>query len=778
MKKISRSLFLWAFVVAGLNQCVPTAVGQSFLTNGLVAYYPFHGNANDESGLGKNGTVEGATLTTDRFGLLNSAYSFNGIDNRISTVGGSGLPAGMGDFTVSAWAAADQPISGDSRDLVSNGAYNQFSLILGGLGFETNKEIQMYLDHYGPGQQTLFSTNLVWVDKVWYQVTVTRQSGLVTIYRNGVPIAAQQFTTTNPSLPGLSDLTIGGRLDVGKVGHPFKGKIDEVRLYNRALSASEVQQLYQYESSPHPFITDGLVAYFPFNGNASDATGNGHNGLATGATLTTNRWGEANQAYLFNSLAYITAPLGTIVFSNDFTVSVWFNATQIPGGWHKLISVPTPNQQEAVFDVTIPGTACGCGGSGHLIASSSYAPAAHSWFLDRAEQTPLNSFNQVIVTKSGANVKMYVNGQIAITGNVSVPNLQVGDTLWIGRAATDHPTIPGAYGFRGVLDDIRIYNRALSANEVQQLYAFESQPHYPPCTPRTATATPILMNGFVIGATVADGGSCYTNTPTVRIVGGGGAGAQAVAVVSNGVVIAVNVLDAGYGYTGTASVVINPPFIPNPVLGLAPMSFLSFSNLTLGSAYQLQQWAGWYWSNQPVSFTATNSFFNQMVTGVAGNADYRLAPSPVPSQAFATAQVVNGFVVSATVTNGGSGYVTSPAVTIIGGGGTNATAVSQISGGVVTNITITSAGFGYSSTPTIRIEPPPVSALYPTVQPVMRVDSANLAPYCNYQIQSQPSLGGTWGNWAGGLFSPTAVTNSQFLFVTNSTGYFRLQYLP
>src|ERR1017187_5394463 len=56
---------------------------QSFLTNGLVAYYPFNGNANDASGNGNNGTVYGATLTTDRFGISNSAYCFNGTSHYI-----------------------------------------------------------------------------------------------------------------------------------------------------------------------------------------------------------------------------------------------------------------------------------------------------------------------------------------------------------------------------------------------------------------------------------------------------------------------------------------------------------------------------------------------------------------------------------------------------------------------------------------------------------------------------------------------------------------------
>jgi len=57
------------------------------------------------------------------------------------------------------------------------------------------------------------------------------------------------------------------------------------------------------------------------------------------------------------------------------------------------------------------------------------------------------------------------------------------------------------------------------------------------------------------------------------------------------------------------------------------MSFLSFSNLTLGGAYQLQQLVGWYWSNQPVSFTATSTLYTQMVAGVADSGDCRLALS-------------------------------------------------------------------------------------------------------------------------------------------------------
>jgi hypothetical protein len=60
----------------------------------------------------------------------------------------------------------------------------------------------------------------------------------------------------------------------------------------------------------------------------------------------------------------------------------------------------------------------------------------------------------------------------------------------------------------------------------------------------------------------------------------------------------------------------------------------------------------------------------------------------------------------------------------------------------------------------------------------MQINSSNLAPYDNYQIQFTSAIGGMWGDWNGGLFTPTDVTNSQFLFITNGTSYFRLQYVP
>jgi hypothetical protein len=303
----------------------------------------------------------------------------------------------------------------------------------------------------------------------------------------------------------------------------------------------------------------------------------------------------------------------------------------------------------------------------------------------------------------------------------------------------------------------------------------------PPFLPQpvAATATATVVNDFVVGATVTDGGLGYTNTPTVTIIGGGGSGAEAVAVVSNGVVVAVNILDAGDGYTNPPVLVIAPPFLPQPTLGIAAMSLLSFTNLAVGTNYQLQSFLAGIWSNLGAAFTAAGSTVTQYVSGTASANSYRLAATPVPSQAYATAQLDDGFVVGATVTNGGSGYATIPAVSIIGGGGGGAQAVAVVSNGVVTVVNVLDAGYGYTNAPSIIIAPPPATAtaLSPMVTQAMELDLGSLWPYGNYQLEFSPVAGGVWSN-LGLPFTPTSSTSTQYVNVSGNAGFFRLAYVP
>jgi hypothetical protein len=333
--------------------------------------------------------------------------------------------------------------------------------------------------------------------------------------------------------------------------------------------------------------------------------------------------------------------------------------------------------------------------------------------------------------------------------------------------------------FDGMIDEPSVYNRALSAGEIAAIYhAGSAGKCRPTPIPHAAIAAATTVNGFVVGVTITDGGLGYTNTPAVRISGGGGSGARTVAVVSNGVVIAVNILDAGTGYTNAPDIFIAPPFIPQPTMHIALMSLLSFTNLAVGTNYQFQFYSGSTWSNVGAAFTAASPTFTQYVSGTVGLSDYRLATTPVPEQAYATAQVFNGFVVGATVTSGGSGYGSNVVVSIVGGGGHGATATVTVSGGVVTGLTITDAGIGYTSTPAIVIAPPPATALLPNeVTQAMELDLGSLSPYENYQLEFASVIGGAWTN-LGIPFTPTSTSYTQYVNVSGNSGYFRVRYVP
>jgi hypothetical protein len=290
--------------------------------------------------------------------------------------------------------------------------------------------------------------------------------------------------------------------------------------------------------------------------------------------------------------------------------------------------------------------------------------------------------------------------------------------------------------------------------------------------PYAATATATVVNGFLVGATLSDQGWGYTNAPSVMIIGGGGSGAQAVAVVSNGVVLAVNIMATGSGYTNAPAIFIAPPVIPQPAMGITALSFVSLTNLAVGTNYQVQCFFAGVWSDLGPAFTTASSTLTQYVRAASG---YRLVKTPAPEQAYATAEVANGFVVGATVISGGSGYTTNPAVTIVSnGGGTNATATATVSGGIVTGIAITGTGSGYTDTPTIVMSAPPASALSPTVTQAMELDLGNLSPFNNYQVQFSPVAGGPWID-LDAPFTPTSTTNTQLLNVSGTVGFFRLK---
>jgi len=153
-----------------------------------------------------------------------------------------------------------------------------------------------------------------------------------------------------------------------------------------------------------------------------------------------------------------------------------------------------------------------------------------------------------------------------------------------------------------------------------------------------------------------------------------------------------------------------------------------------------------------------------------------------PQGATAVPQVVNGFVVGATITEAGSGYTNPPTVTILGGSGTGATAVASVSNGVVVGVTITSTGSGYTNAPVVVIAPPFVPRpgvaaaginYGPLVPTVVQMNFSDLVPYYNYQLQFSFVLGGSWSDY-GLPFASTNTVYTLFVSASGASGFFRL----
>ena len=234
--RIFFSFLLFIFSLASTAQ-IPSYVP----TNGLVGYWSFNGNANDISGNGNNGTVNGATLTSDRFGNPNSAYHFTLANSNYIICLGNNIPIGSTSSTMSIWFnAVGFSNSGASRAMLSFGKWN------------VNQA--RYIGQRG-GSSSLITYAQLGNDKnctlnytlnTWYHFVSTYDSGVVKIYINSNLLGTYTITGT---------ATAAGNIYFGShpsLGDFFDGDLDDASIYNRALSQAEISAIYNGNGTVTP----------------------------------------------------------------------------------------------------------------------------------------------------------------------------------------------------------------------------------------------------------------------------------------------------------------------------------------------------------------------------------------------------------------------------------------------------------------------------------------------------------------------------------------------
>jgi len=220
-------------------------------------------------------------------------------------------------------------------------------------------------------------------------------------------------------------------------------------------------------------INKGLVAYYPFNGNANDASLNHNNGTVYGAKLIADRFGIKNSAFAFNGKTdYIS--LANTFFNgqvvSQLSVSVWF----------KIVSYPAQNVGYTIWDklgfwretdIVIGGNA---EGTGNIDFWWTYPnPQAYYGAYSNNSAFPLNKWNNFIITMNGNTSNIYLNGQLLSTQSNTSNGLMDFSYLAQGNATSTNligacqPVSPGLENFmKGSIDDFRLYNRALTQQEI------------------------------------------------------------------------------------------------------------------------------------------------------------------------------------------------------------------------------------------------------------------------------------------------------------------------
>jgi formylglycine-generating enzyme required for sulfatase activity len=265
--------------------------------------------------------------------------------------------------------------------------------------------------------------------------------------------------------------------------------------------------LVLFISNSPPRIQDGLVAYYPFNGNAQDESGNGHHGTVDDAALGIDRFDSLDKSYGFNSAGRIRIPddhLLDIKDNDSLTISVW--VFFVPGANRQFIvskqnTVPIDGRSPCYFlhlnhqkegelqlvvqdrrqrQVTVTSSISKLpyGKWRHLVAVIAKSRASGGLFLDGVAMT------------SDTTQEIFLSNKHQPTDEF-VQSLENDGDLFLGSGRDKHH-------FNGHLDDIRIYNRALSAAEVKALYDFESKP---PASPRR-TVPAIESTTNTIGMTL------------------------------------------------------------------------------------------------------------------------------------------------------------------------------------------------------------------------------------------------------------------------------------
>ena len=497
--------------------------------SGIVSWWAAEGNAYDQIS-GNNGTLSGAVSYIP--GEVGQAFQFNA--SQAMVLLGNPTNLWLQNFTIECWIKR----SSSTISSLNSSEADLFNAGLDGYGFGINGDGSMFLTQVGVGNVTL-GLGLTDTNN-WHHVAVTKNGSTVVFYIDGVAYPAPGY---NPTFQFNATFALGGRGDA--LINSFYGGIDEMSVYNRALSATEIQDIYIAGSGGKcftpvaPTITgqptnstvyvgqtaafsvsasgtpplsyqwafdttniagatnailslpdvqftnagnyavivsnsvnsvlssnavltvnppppcdptpSGIVAWWAGEGNAYDQI-SGDNGTLNGAVSYIP--GEVGQAFQFNaSQAMVLLGNPTNLWLQNFTIECWIKRSSS--------TISSLNSSEAdLFNAGLDGYGFGINGDGSMFLTQ---VGVGNVTLGLG-LTDTNNWHHVAVTKNGSTVVFYIDG-VAYPAPGYNPTFQFNATFALGGRGDALIN-----SFYGGIDEMSVYNRALSATEIQDIY--------------------------------------------------------------------------------------------------------------------------------------------------------------------------------------------------------------------------------------------------------------------------------------------------------------------
>ena len=467
----------------------PTPISNCTLAPaGLVGWWKGDGNALD-SVLGNNGVAQNITYTT---GVVSQAFACDPNNFPYGTYTGIQIPDSpayvlTNSLTIEGWVRP----RGDGYNIFWRGD-NRPGMDPYFLGMWGNNNIKFQICNQD-GDTITVGTTLTYNQWTHVAATLDGSTGTMSIYTNGV-LADQTVTTVRPFgdlIPGDSPGVGIGNVNDGQNNFPFIGDIDEISLYNRALSAAEVQAIYNAGSAGKCAVAcvsppSGIVAWWPGEGNANDVVGGNNGTLEGGATFAPGMVGQG--FYLNGSNADVRIPAGSsldVGSGNGLTLEAWINPSDV-------------SERHPLFEWNV-GDGTTYWGVHFYIDPLSFGagPGAlyanivdnngfwHQLYTGAGVVTP-NVFQHVVLTydKASGVATIYCNGVAVVQQNMGSFTPQTTYNLYLGK----RPLTQGeTYAFAGLLDEPSVYNRALSSTEIASLYSAGSAGKCPVTAPTCAS---------------------------------------------------------------------------------------------------------------------------------------------------------------------------------------------------------------------------------------------------------------------------------------------------